>query len=281
MTVHNRPAYPVIPMKKIDIVILGLLSLMLSGCRLKRPENVLSPKKMEQFLYDYHLAQAVTQDFSKDERYTTIAYVDWAYSKNGITREQFDASLIWYTRYPKELARIYKRLSNRVDDEYKAVSKSLSQIEKKSYSIPSGDSVNLWYLDRTSLLNTSEFMNRITYRVGSDTTIYLGDTLSLNLNGTFLSIDSGVPAYAYISLSAYYNDSISTADTLLRCSGPVSLSVVLDKSKRMSAIGGSVNYIDSTDNRGSMLVLSGLELMRYHAKKAAAVTDSTAAASEL
>ena len=58
-------------MKKIDIVILGLLSLMLSGCRLKRPENVLSPKKMEQFLYDYHLAQAVTQDFSKDERYTT------------------------------------------------------------------------------------------------------------------------------------------------------------------------------------------------------------------
>ncbi len=272
---------PIIRMKKIDIVILGLLSLMLSGCRLKRPENVLSPKKMEQFLYDYHLAQAITQDFSKDERYTTMAYVDWAYSKNGITKEQFDASLIWYTRNPKELTRIYKRLQNRVDQEYKDVSRSLSQIEKKSYSIPSGDSVNLWYLDRTSLLNTSDYMNRITYKVGNDTTIYLGDTISLNLNGTFISIDSGVPAYAYISLSAYYYDSISTADTLLRGSGPVALSLVLDNKKRISAISGSINYLDSTDNRGSMLVLSGLELMRYHARKQAAATDSTAAAPEL
>ena len=42
-------------MRKSDIVILGLLCLLLSGCRLKRPENVLAPKRMEQFLYDYHL----------------------------------------------------------------------------------------------------------------------------------------------------------------------------------------------------------------------------------
>jgi hypothetical protein len=219
---------------------------------------------MEQFLYDYHLAQAIGQELSREEKYTTQAYVDWAYSKNGITKEEFNRSLIWYTRYPKELAKIYKRLSNRIDDEYKSASKSLSQIEKKAFAVQSGDSVNLWYLDRTALLNTSAYMNKLTYRINRDTTFHKGDTISLNLCGTFVSIDSGIPAYAYMSLSAYYSDSVSTADTILRCTGDVKLAVVLDSEKDMLNISGSINYLDSTDNRNGMLVLSGMELMRYH-----------------
>ena len=81
---------------KTDVLIIVLFSLTLSGCRLRRPENVLPPKKMEQFLYDYHLAQAVSQDLPKDEKYTTQAYIDWAYQKNGVTKEEFNTSLIWY-----------------------------------------------------------------------------------------------------------------------------------------------------------------------------------------
>ena len=95
-------------MRRIDIVILGLLAIALSGCRLNRPDNVLSPKKMEQFLYDFHMAQAVGQELPKEEKYTTDAYVNWAYQKNGITKAQLNRSLVWYTRYPKELARIPK-----------------------------------------------------------------------------------------------------------------------------------------------------------------------------
>ncbi|MBO4723916.1 MAG: DUF4296 domain-containing protein [Bacteroidaceae bacterium] len=251
-------------MRRIDILALALLSVVLSGCRLKRPDNVLSPKKMEQFLYDYHLAQAIGQELPREEKYMTQAYVDWAYSKNGITKEEFNTSLVWYTRYPKELTKIYKHLSNRVNAEYKAASRSLSQIEKKAFAIQSGDSVNLWYLDRTALLNTSAYMNKLTYRINRDTTFHKGDTIRLNLTGTFVSIDSGVPAYAYMSLSAYYSDSTSTADTVLCGNGDVRLSVILDSKRDMLNISGSINYLDSTDNRSSMLVLSGMELMRYH-----------------
>lgn len=251
-------------MRKIDFFAVMLLSLTLSGCRLRRPENVLSPRKMEQFLYDYHLAQAIGQELPKEEKYTTQAYVDWVYRKHGITKEEFNTSLVWYTRYPNEFTKIYKRLSNRIDAEYKAASKSLSQIEKKGLSIQSGDSVNLWYLDRTALLNTSVFMNKLTYNLDCDTTFHKGDTLMLNLYGTFISIDSGVPAYSYMSLSAYYSDSISTSDTILRNNGDVRLCVVLDSVRNITGISGSVNYVDTTDNRGGMLVLSGIELMRYH-----------------
>lgn len=262
-------------MRKIDSVILLLFLFTLSGCRLKRPDDVLSPKKMEQFLYDYHLAQAVSQQLPRDERYVTDAYVNWAYDKNGITKDEFDHSLIWYTRYPKELAKIYKRLSNRIDDEYKTVSRSLSQIEKKSVAIQSGDSVNLWYLDRTALLNTSVFMEKLTYRINKDTTFHKGDTICLSLYGTFISIDSGVPQYSYISLSAYYGDSVSTSDTIIGSNGQVSLRVTLDSKSDFSSISGSIHYMDSTDNRGSMLVLSDMELMRYHQKGGVADTLQT------
>ena len=254
------------------------LLLMLSGCRLNRPDDVLPPRKMEQFLYDYHLAQAIGQELPRENRYTTKAYIDWAYSKNGITEEDFNRSLAWYTRYPKELSKIYKRLSNRIDDEFKAASRALSQIEKKAFAIQSGDSVNLWYLDRTALLNTSAYMNKLTYKISRDTTFHRGDTISLNLQGTFVSPDSGVPSYAYMSLSVYYNDSVSSADTLLRSNGRVVLSLVLDSKKDVSSISGSINYLDSTDNRNSMLVLTGMELMRYHKK---VVKDTVSSVSEL
>ena len=253
-------------MRKIDVLIVLMLLPMLCGCRLKRPENVLSPKKMEQFLYDYHLAQAISQDLPREEKYTTKAYIDWAYSKNNISKDQFERSLIWYTRYPKEFSRIYKRLSNRIDAEYKAASRSLSQIEKKSFTIQSGDSVDLWYMDRTAFLNTSAYMNKLTYHINRDTTFHMGDTVCLDLYGTFVSVDSGVPQYAHISLSAYYDDGISTADTIIRSNAQVSLSVVLDTAKTFSNLSGAISYLDYTDNRNALLILSDMKLMRYHEK---------------
>lgn len=268
-------------MRRNKFLILLTFAFVLSGCRLNRPGDVLPPKKMEQVLYDYHLAQAVSQDLPASDKYKTKAYIDWSYQKNGITKEQLDRSLVWYTRYPKELAKIYKRLSNRVDREYKIASRDLSRIEKKSFTIQSGDSVDLWYMGRTALLNGSVYMNKVTYNIVWDTTFHKGDTVSLNMHGLFASVDSGVPQHAYISLSAYYEDSVSTVDTMLWNSSHVALSVVLDSVIDFRSISGSVNYLDSTDNRDGVLVLSGMELMRYHERFVPdsitiAVSDTTA-----
>lgn len=267
-------------MRKIDLLALLVAVILLSGCRLRRPDDVLSPKKMEQMLYDYHLAQAVGQELPRDQKYTTMAYIDWAFNKNGISKEDFEHSLVWYTRYPKELSKIYKRLSNRIDAEYKAVSKELSRIEKKSFTIQSGDSVNLWYLSRTALLNSSVYMNKVTYSMNWDTTFYKGDTLCFDMRGQFSSVDSGVPQHAYVALSTYYGDSVSTADTMIWSSSRVTLSLVLDTAREVSTISGSVTYLDTTDNHNGALILSGMELMRYHEKAvpdtAGSVTSETA-----
>jgi len=270
-------------MRRTELLFVLTLALALSGCKLRRPSDVLPPKKMEQLLYDYHLAQAISQDLPREEKYVTMAYIEWAYSKNGITREQFDYSLVWYTRYPKELSKIYKRLSARVDREYKTASMELSRIEKKSFTILSGDSVDLWYLGHTALLNSSVYMNKLTYTMNWDTTFHKGDTLQLSMNSLFSSTDSGVPQHAYVALSAYYRDSVSTVDTMLWNNSRITLSMVLDAQKNFSSLSGSINYLDSTDNRSGAMILSGMELMRYHEKAVpdTAVKAASAPAAEL
>jgi len=262
-------------MRRIDILILALMTVFLSGCRLKRPENVLSPKKMERFLYDYHRAQAMSQSLPREERYKTAAYVDWVYSKHGLSKESVERSLQWYSRYPKELAKIYKHISNRIENEYKQASRVISKIEKKSVSIPSGDSVDLWYLDRTSILNTSVYMDKQFFRLNRDTTFHFGDTVNLSLQATFVSVDDGVPQKAYINLSAYYSDSVYTVDTILLSAGRVDMRIKLDHEKILQTLSGSVNYLDETDNRSAFLIISDARLMRYHEKQSVTAASAS------
>lgn len=259
-----------------DILVLVLIAVIVSGCRLKRPDDVLSPKKMENILYDYHLAQSVSSELPRDERFKTDAYINWVYRKNNVTKEEFEHSLKWYCRYPKEFAKIYKHISNRVEDEYKSASKALSQIEKKSFDIESGDSIDLWYLNRTALLNTSVLMDKLSFNVSRDTTFHDGDTIVWTMNSTFVQTDTLSSARkAYIYMAIYAPDSIWVADTLLTASGPVNLQLQLRDAGKMTAIRGFINYYDDTDDREGIFVLSDMSLMRYHVKQTAAV-DSMA-----
>lgn len=249
----------------LGLLIALLLLMTFSGCRVRRPDDVLSPRKMEAVLYDYHLAQAIVTELPPAERYARDSYLYWSFSKNGITKDQFDNSLIWYTRNPKELAEIYKRLSERIEKEYNQSLKAIQEIDKRAVvGTISGDSVDIWYQDRLNIFNTSVFMNRLTFSIAQDTTFYRGDTLVWTADNAFVTPDDSVPHMAYLSLSVRYNDSISTVDTILRENGRTVLTLNLDSAKAMTSITGSINYLDSTDNRNSMLVVSGISLMRYH-----------------
>jgi len=268
-----------------DILVLVLISFLVSGCRLKRPDDVLSPKKMENILYDYHLAQAVSSEMPRDERYKTDAYINWVYKKNNVTKGEFERSLKWYCRYPKEFAKIYKHISNRVEAEYKSASKALSQIEKQSFNIESGDSIDLWYLNRTALLNTSELMDKLSFNVPRDTTFHNGDTILWTMNSTFVSTDSLSLSKAYIYLAIYAPDNVWVTDTVLTTSGQVSLQLQITDAGKMSNIRGFINYSDETGSRDGIFVLSDMSLMRFHEKQAvvdtAAVKVSDATPSKL
>lgn len=251
----SKPAY---------VIAVSALLLLQTGCRVHRPDDIMSPRQMERILYDYHLAQAVVNELPQEDHYERDAYLNWVYEHNGITQEDFDHSLVWYTRYPKEFYKVYRRLNSRIESDYQQALKAESQLKNEAVRIESGDSVDLWYQNRTLLLNTSVQMSKVAFVIGNDTAFHTGDTITLNTAVRFISHTDSVPQTAYMAMSVYYSDSISTRDTLMFESGLSSLSVVLDSIRIFKQLRGSINYIDTTDTRSAMMYVPSVSLIRRH-----------------
>lgn len=249
---------------RIFIALIVVLCLF-SGCRVNRPDDVLSPKRMENYLYDYHLAQAIVKNLELDERYKSDLYFNWVYDQNDVTKEQVENSLVWYNRYPNEFSKVYDRLSEKIENERNISVSMLEKVEKKSFSILSGDSVDLWYLRRTNMLIASEYMNKITFIIVPDTSFYYGDDITWSLKSTFFGQDrDSVLSSAYLSMSIYYQDSISTIDSIIDKSGINSFYLSLDDSITPNSIRGSITYMDSINNPGRSLLLTDINIIRRH-----------------
>ena len=69
-----------------------MLALAVAGCKVKRPDDVISESKMENLLYDYHLAKSM------------------AFSKNTVQRKLYSIRL-WYGTHA--IRRYYRKFMRR------------------------------------------------------------------------------------------------------------------------------------------------------------------------
>ena len=101
-------------MSRIIKILSVLFLLAIVACEVKRPEYILPPERMEAFLYDYHLVQSMSGEYSSSSNKEKLFY-DYVFKKHGITKEQFDTAMIWYNRYPKHLQGIYESLEKKLE----------------------------------------------------------------------------------------------------------------------------------------------------------------------
>ncbi len=268
-------------LKNSSCILLLLALALFSGCRLHRPSEVLSPKEMERFLYDYHLSQGIISELPQDQKYKAQALTDWALEKNGISSEQLETSLIWYTRYPGEFAKIYKKLNRRIDAECKESQNIISRMERRSFSVGSGDSVSLWYLDSLMILNSSRYMSKLTMEQVGGESFLPCDTIVWNGIATIISPDTVNSSSLYLAMTLAYADSISTLDTILCGSGSngIRFSMVLDSVESMKSVRFLAQYLEDSESwRRGMAFISGIGMTRYHSKAdTLALPDSAAA----
>jgi hypothetical protein len=90
-----------------------ILPALLPSCLNNKDESAfyLSERKMTQFLIDLHTADAImhTEQNTPPEKYDMGRYYyPSLLEKYGITRAQADSSVSWYSRHPKQFARIYE-----------------------------------------------------------------------------------------------------------------------------------------------------------------------------
>ena len=170
-------------MKKLPDLLLWLAvggCLTLTSCKKRMPSDVIPPDRMEDILYDYHLAQAVGTEFNGEERYKRELLTDYVFEKHHITEAQFDSSMVWYTRNMEKLDDIYQNLSKRYEDANKNLA-TLYQ-ERKQQTTVSGDTVSLWQGKKMYVLTPAALTNRLTFNLTADTTYHQLDRFTWEMD---------------------------------------------------------------------------------------------------
>ena len=239
--------------------LIGFVSLLLFfGCNNKYPSNILQPDELENFLYDYHIAQAMGNDLNPDDSYKRQLYIDYVYRKHHVTHAEFDSTLVWYTRHAEELSIIYSNLNKRIDEEE---SKITVNNHADQAITATGDTVNIRLNRRLYLLSSSEYTNKISFSLKTDTSYHKRDIFKWTGSFIFLpTTDSYKGQQAYMAFRIKYdNDSIAAETKEIRVLGENAIYLIADSAKSIKDINGYIYY----QGNNKMLV-SNIRLMRYH-----------------
>ncbi len=250
-----------------------LFFLFLISCEVGIPENVVPPKKMESFLYDYHLVQSMSSEFSAFE-YKEKLFYDYIYKKHDITRERFDSSLMWYNRYPKYLKRIYENLEVRLDAEVASLNDARASFEEGvllEAAFLSADTAQLWSSSKIRLLASTHVSSKLSFSfdIPKDSTFLIGDSLAFSFGSYFINggnDDVKQEAIASIRID-YDNGTYYHKNLRITESGEYALAAPRDFSKRMKSMEGFIYYVDDDKKCKSKMLLSGITVTRIHPPK--------------
>ena len=154
-----------------------LLAFSLTACKVKRPETVLPDAKMENVLYDYHIAKAMGEEVPYNESYKRVLYIESVFKKYGITQADFDSSMVWFARNPEVLTKIYEKVNVRLKAERDGINHLIALRDNKPKESLPGDSIDVWIWQHIYQLTGMPLDNKITFTLPSDTNFHDRDTL--------------------------------------------------------------------------------------------------------
>ena len=127
--------------RHIRALALSLLAVGLVACDVKRPSNILSDSAMENVLYDYHISRSMGEKVPYTDDYKRVLYADYVFQKHGIDKAIFDSSMVWFTRHPDVLAKVYEKVNVRLKAERDAIDNLIAIRDNKPKESLAGDSV--------------------------------------------------------------------------------------------------------------------------------------------
>lgn len=245
------------------MVILLLLQMFLfAGCEVKRPSGIMSQGKMVDVLCDYHIARALGENLPPNESYKTQLYIDAVFKKYGITQQDFNTSMAWYSRNTEDLAKVYEEVQKRLNTDLEETNKLISSTVSSSVGTASGDSLDLWTFSRTARLNGDDMNNKVTFTITTDSTFHERDAFEWSV-GFICSGSSDMMHAAVMSLTVrYMNDSVVTQSIPIMSSGLRQLRVQNDTLGMVRDVRG---FIYLPKGASSVLVAEVKYLKRYHA----------------
>lgn len=251
------------------LIILTALAVTVCSCKPGKPSGVLSDSKMEDVLYDFHLAQALARQMPTDSvDYYLRKYEEAVYTKYGIDSQTFHTSLAWYERHTDNLAKIYDRLSERFGEGGNFTGTVHAGGE-------AGDTLDIWH-GQPFVLLSSQGVNHYTYEEKADTSLHEGDMLQWQFNADWHYHEGAREAMAMLVVR-YEGDSTAVSRLSIYSSGLQTVSTRIGKPrvKRIECI----IYQDAPWNkRPRILTIALPQLLRIRSKQLQAEAQAEAEA---
>ena len=229
-------------------------AILAAGCRDKMPENVIPPDKMEELLYDYHLAQSVASDINYAQKYKKEPYKNYALAKHGIDEAVFDSSMAWYSRHTGQIVQIYENVERRVSSRLDAIESVLRMRENKFVKAISADTADIWGGMKEYALSTLPNKSLVLFDEKADT--------------TFHPTGGSAPVTLLTAVTmSYKNDSTQTV-TLSTSESRTDSIIIETQGVRLDKIALSF-YLTASEPCCSTLtaMVKEIEFWRYHKQK--------------
>lgn len=191
----------------------------LSSCKPSVPDGIISQGDMEDLLYDYHLADAMASTAKGGFDKNVYLYREAVLRKYEVTQAQFDSSMVYYMRHADQLHDIYEHLSERLEDETRAMDSNAALL-----SGASGDSANVWSGQRDIILLPTQPYNVFSFDMKTDSTFHKGDQVMLSFNSDFIFQD-GIRDAVVVLAVTFANDSVCQRVSHVSSSMPSTLTI--------------------------------------------------------
>ena len=147
--------------------------IILVACKPSVPSQYIQPDDMEDILYDYYVSQGMADlpnDNSRDREYQRDLYFNIVLKKYGLTRAEFDSSMVYYYTRADRFDAVMQRVAERLEEQALVMGASEGEIGKYATYNATGDTANVWS-DRTSaLLLPVPPYNRWEFSIEADST---------------------------------------------------------------------------------------------------------------
>ena len=243
-----------------------LLLMLVVACKPSVPSEYIQPGDMEDILYDYHLALAMSrQKGGSDMDFNRSLYFQSVLKKHVVTEAEFDSSLVYYYSHAYRLKDIYSEVNQRLSDEATSLGVAVGDISRYSQYSTTGDTANIWNQRTDLLLIPRPAMNRYDFTVKVDSTFKKGDSFMFQFMSEFIW-QSGSKDITVCIICKYEGDSIIQTANHISVAGTAQVRIPAYQEKKLKEMRGFIYLSDGGDdsNVRKMLFISQIQLIRFH-----------------
>ena len=259
--------------------------LILLSCKPDLPDGIISERRMEDILYDYHIAQGMADAAPKDADYTSdgllYEFQQAALSKHGVTEAEFDSSMAYYCSDLTRLSRIYSHVSKRLEKTADAYGVVTSPADSYNALSAIGDTANVWAEQSLYVVKPNALENLQGWQMECDTTWHSGDDVMWRFACNMLSKENINSQLHYDLVVTYTNDSVRSTLNSTRVTRSTEARIHTPYDWTPRTIAGHL-FVPVSDAACFFIVKQPM-LIRFHKKDVhpqpqPAVQDSTATA---